>query len=109
MSLDMWKELEIKPQIDYTYYLEHTLMNVLDKLFSVGYIKHLPVLSRFGYKPTNKQCKFHPVSAPLDMTAKMISDYLAAGYTLQQIATHLSKTSVIEFMKQKAKYSQSPR
>jgi len=104
MSLDMWKELEVKPEIDYMYYIEHMLMNVLDKLFSVGYTHEINVLNKFGYQPNNRQCKFHPVSAPVDMMAKMMSDFLVSGYNLQQISDYLKSNMILNFMKERMKY-----
>ena len=98
MSLDMWKELEIKPEIDYMYYIDHMLANVLDKLFSVGYSQKMPILNKFGYQPNNKQCKFHYASSPVDVMSTMSSDFFKQGYSLEQISEYLSKTMISGFM-----------
>jgi len=100
----MWKELEIKPEIDYMYYIQHMLMNVLDKLFSVGYIHEKTTLEKFGYQPNNKQCNFHPVYFPVDMMAKMMSDFLVAGYNMQQISDYMNKNMIVNFMRERIKY-----
>ena len=71
--------------IDYEYYIGHVLMNPIDQLFSIGYMKQLEKIKHIGYTPKNKASKPISISEPIKMIAKMIEDYQKQGATLEQI------------------------
>ena len=61
-------------RIDYIYYLEHVLMNPIDKLFSVGYNKELEAIkATVGYKPKGRY-HFKSIEQPIKMMIRVIAD-----------------------------------
>jgi DNA polymerase elongation subunit (family B) len=71
--------------IDYEYYIEHVLKSPLDQLFSIGYMTKLTKLLHIGYQPFNKNAGAVPITEPIRMISKMISDYQKQGKTLDEI------------------------
>lgn len=73
------KSLEVigKPeQIDYLYYIEHTLMNAIDQLLGVGYMTELAKYTTIGFTPQNSRCHFCSIQLPVKMIGKLITDEL---------------------------------
>ena len=60
-------------KIDHIYYLEHVLMNPIDKIFSVGYNRILPTMSTVGYKPKGRY-HFKPIAEPVKMMIRVLAD-----------------------------------
>lgn len=75
-SPEMFYERQGTPQkekIDYVYYLEHVLMNPIDKMFSVGYNRLLPDMPNVGYKPKGRY-HFKPIAEPVKMIIRVLAD-----------------------------------
>lgn len=68
------KPIYSKEDIDYLYYLEHSLMNPIDQLFNVGYKKQLDNYASIGYTPVNSRRQFCSIQTPIKMVVKMIVD-----------------------------------
>ncbi len=72
--------------IDYRYYIEHTLMNPIDQLFSVGYNRFLKKYESICYKHQHSRCKAVSIVNPLKFVAGLIKDkmkkYLIEGSEL---------------------------
>lgn len=61
-------------RIDYIYYLEHVLMNPIDKLFSVGYNRELEsIKTTVGYKPKGRY-HFKSIENPIKMMIRVLAD-----------------------------------
>lgn len=61
-------------RIDYIYYLEHVLMNPIDKLFSVGYNRQLDsIKATVGYKPKGRY-HFKSIEEPVKMMIRVLAD-----------------------------------
>lgn len=58
--------------IDVGYYMEKSLMNPLDQLFSTGYIKQLDDLPQCGYQPLLG--KFYSLAYPIRVLVRMLRD-----------------------------------
>lgn len=67
--------------IDYMYYIENTMMNAIDQLFSIGYMKELKTYDEIGYKPQYSRCHYSSISSPVKMLCKMVADLLK-GYAM---------------------------
>lgn len=60
--------------LDYLYYLEHTLLNPIDQLLSTGYKQYLSTYEELGYNPVYSRRHFTSITSPLKMICSIIRD-----------------------------------
>jgi DNA polymerase elongation subunit (family B) len=82
-------------ELDYLYYVEHSLMNPLDQLYSIGYNTRLSKYGTIGYEPQYSRCHFCPFTTPLKMVGKLITDLLKGGFVQETIVTAIAETKNI--------------
>lgn len=68
-------------QLDHLYYVEHSLMNPIDQLYEIGYNNRLPKYEGIGYTPQYSRCQYCPITTPLKMIGKLITDLTKGNFT----------------------------
>lgn len=71
--------------IDYLYYVEHSLMNPLDQLFGIAYGGLLAKYEGIGYSPQYSRCHYCSMNTPLKMMGKLITDLTKGEHPLLEI------------------------
>jgi DNA polymerase elongation subunit (family B) len=71
--------------IDYLYYVEHSLMNPLDQLFNIAYTNVLPKYEGIGYTPQYSRCHYCSMNTPFKMMGKLITDLIKGEHPLSEI------------------------
>ena len=70
--------------IDFIWYIEHTLINPIDQLFGTGYINILEKYkNNIYYEPTNSRCQPTSIITPIKMVYSLIKDFMTF-YTKNQ-------------------------
>jgi len=93
-SIEAWLEeinTKNRENIDYMYYLEKIIINPIDQLFSIGYMRELKILdSHIQYESRHSRCNKIPISSPIKLLARMINDYLLdKNHTLLDIGYYI--------------------
>lgn len=76
--------------IDQLYYVEHSLMNPIDQLYEIGYNNRLPKYVNIGYTPQYSRCHYCPITTPLKMIGKMITDLNKGNFEQDVIVEAIS-------------------
>jgi hypothetical protein len=78
-------------KIDTLYYVEHSLMNPFDQLYSIGYNNRLPKYEGIGYTPQYSRCHYCPITTPLKMIGKLVTDLTKGGFDEETIIEAIGK------------------
>lgn len=77
-------------KIDIQYYIEKTLINPIDQLFDVGYIKYRQLLSSYGYVKFNNIAKGnakvskHGLNKPVALVCAVFKDFSKKGLVVDK-------------------------